>query len=823
MSNEFELEISDELKDRGITRIAKENNTIVIHYNENSIRFDIDYKSWMRTIKNFEDEAKGIINDVLLKSYLKTFLNDKYKEILENDNNTSLDNIKNNGKEIVKIFKYSKYGKIPLHEAAILDDKPIFIKYDHDNKRIETVENIVETTRIIIPPPRNEYPYTSYEFENLEELNKILEMAKGVESIDYLYKICKITHKKYIDQDDHIIAILAADCILTYFQDLFPAIHYSEGIGDNDVGKSSIGYTFEYTGYRVVKGTSISGANYYRVLGTDEPGQCVIIEDEGDSISDDSDKVKILKSGYEYNGQVPKINMNSKNQEQKWFKTYCYKMILAEKSLSHYKAKGLVDRTFSFHCRPGKVKQSIKEVVSENINKSPSLQTQFKEILDFRKLLLLYRLLHYRDPLPRIETGLKNRDNELCKPLLQLFFGTKALDEIISALKEFVKQRKERKANSLEAALYPIIKKIINSLKKDSLYNYQKSIQISFSDIWNEIIDEYDGIEGIEVNSNQYETLDYGPLYKNSLSKSISDKFGATIHRKSKGSIIIFDLEKFEKFEEIYGNDKNNSNEVDIDVKLVVEDTTDRISDIDNSQLQKLEDDNSNNENIIDVQSDDDSKEGISVENVGCVSYVGKSKCVDSITILKDKNDSKTENLENSNSIDEGNVSYVGNVGISARASINKEENEKDILTNNNSMKANSQNNNLPIFNYNNNKIDSLFAADKKRDTHSLEPTYPTLPTSLSGNNKKEYTHLQEPTQPTLLTSAIIEDLSTLQCSMCDYMGIEVDMEVHLVKEHRYEIKKRDDIPGGDFDSKINVILERLKTPDKVCYASTTQ
>ena len=59
-------------------------------------------------------------------------------------------------------------------------------------------------------------------------------------------------------------------------------------------------YTFAYTGYRVVRGTSISGANYYRIFGNVEPGQCTIIEDEADNISEDPDKVKILKAGYEY-------------------------------------------------------------------------------------------------------------------------------------------------------------------------------------------------------------------------------------------------------------------------------------------------------------------------------------------------------------------------------------------------------------------------------------------------------------------------------------------------------------------------------------------
>lgn len=56
----------------------------------------------------------------------------------------------------------------------------------------------------------------------------------------------------------------------------------------------------------MIRGNSITGANYYRVLGTIEPGQCSIIEDEGDSISEDPDKVRILKSGYEYNTKIPK-------------------------------------------------------------------------------------------------------------------------------------------------------------------------------------------------------------------------------------------------------------------------------------------------------------------------------------------------------------------------------------------------------------------------------------------------------------------------------------------------------------------------------------
>jgi hypothetical protein len=348
---------------------------------------------------------------------------------------------------------------------------------------------------------------------------------------------------------------------------LFPATHYSEGIGTNDVGKSSIGYTFEYTGYRVIKGTEISGANYNRVLGSNEPAQCTIIEDEGDSISEDSGKVRILKSGYEYNGKIPKINMNSKNQEQKWFKTFCYKMILAEKSLSQSKAKGLIDRTFSFHCRPGKVNHSIKEVVSENINKNPKLQTLYDELLNYRKLMLCYRLVHYKDSLVEIETGLKNRDNELCKPLLQLFYGTNALKEIIKTLEVFVNQRKQRKLNSIEVVLYPILKSMLHQDGNNQTLVY-------FSDIWKTIIEGVIDGNNDEKKPNQYETVDYGILYKNTLSKLIADRFGAKLNRKANGSILIFDLEKLRRFDELYdesGNNNQLTNTVKIEVKLLEE------------------------------------------------------------------------------------------------------------------------------------------------------------------------------------------------------------------------------------------------------------
>jgi hypothetical protein len=229
------------------------------------------------------------------------------------------------------------------------------------------------------------------------------------------------------------------------------------------VGKSTIGFTFAYTGYRVIRGTSISGANYSRILGNVEPGQCVIIEDEADNISDDPEKVKILKAGYEFDARIPKTNMNSTNQETNWFSPYCYKIILAEKSMSEWKAKGLVDRTFSFICRPGKVRYALKNVVSDTIHKSLEFERLYTELLDFRRLILCYRLIHYDDELPEIKISVINRDEELSYPLLQLFYGTEAFEEIREALEYFISQRRERRSRSKAAAIYPILREFISN------------------------------------------------------------------------------------------------------------------------------------------------------------------------------------------------------------------------------------------------------------------------------------------------------------------------------------------------------------------------
>jgi hypothetical protein len=384
----------------------------------------------------------------------------------------------------------------------------------------------------------------------LEEINSYIDRAKNT-NIAWFYFKAKSIVQRYNDQDQHIINLLAADIVLSHFQDLFSTIHYVNVVGPNEAGKSSIGYTFEYTGYRVVKATSISAPNYYRTLGTIEPGQCTIIEDEADNIEEDSDKMRILKSGYEYNAKVPKINMNTSDQRQNWFYAYSFKIIIAENSLDPDKAKGLLERTLICHCKPSNVDReyTIKDVVSNSYLGNSTKQQLRNELTDFRKLMLCYRLVHYRDP-PISDNNhigsLRNRDKELCGPLVQLFEGTEALPEIISALDHFLDQRKERKANSIEAALYPLI---IDLIEEEQIYESSQGV------IWKLIVGgKYIKGRYDPKKPDQYQTEEYGTLYRNKIGRKILDTFGSGTKRKNNGTIIIFSKEKLRRFENTYSD-----------------------------------------------------------------------------------------------------------------------------------------------------------------------------------------------------------------------------------------------------------------------------
>ena len=71
------------------------------------------------------------------------------------------------------------------------------------------------------------------------------------------------------------------------------------------------------------------------------------------------------------------------------------------------------------------------------------------ELEDIRKLLLVYRLMHYNDKFPDIETNLENREKQLFKPLIRLFLGTDTINNLLDVISNFVNKSREKECQNI--------------------------------------------------------------------------------------------------------------------------------------------------------------------------------------------------------------------------------------------------------------------------------------------------------------------------------------------------------------------------------------
>jgi hypothetical protein len=445
------------------------------------------------------------------------------------------------------VYKYSNKGKDRLREAVIMEGKPYFMAYVISDKGKDFLTSppiIEEKTRILRPPHEEEYPYEPYEFENVEDPNRYLQRVKK-DNIDSLYLEIRQFWLDFNDLDNNSIVLLSAYTLCSYFQDRFSTVFYLIIVGDNGTGKSVIGDTYESLAYRATVITDTTPAIWYRILGSIEHGQVTIVADEADNIGESDRIMSILKSGYDKNKKISRTDNESYKPE--WFYPYCQKIIIAEKSPAEFKARGLLDRSFLIKTYKGFPKYDIKEI--RNPQGNITRKQIFDQINDLRKRLLVYRLIHFKDPLPEIDIGLDGRNKELCKPILQFFYGLGASKEILAeietALQSFIDIKNERKENSLEAMIYP---EIVNAVSKHGNV-------ITSSEIWHYITSTLEG-DLDQKNVNVFNSADYGPVYRNSVIKMICDKFGAKIRHRKTGNELIFNTNYLVNMGKIYGQSK---------------------------------------------------------------------------------------------------------------------------------------------------------------------------------------------------------------------------------------------------------------------------
>jgi hypothetical protein len=434
------------------------------------------------------------------------------------------------------VYKFSDNGKGELMEAVIITGKEYFIKYFHEGKYIK-----VNSIPNLKPPTTQEYPNNNpYEFQSGEETQIYLQRALKETPDSILIKIKNLV-KKFNDVDEKAITLLSANIFGSYFQDRFSTVHYLIIVGANGTGKSAFGDTFESLGYRAVKVTNTTDAFWFRVFGNIEYGQVTIIVEEFDSMDERSQIMTVLKEGYQPNTRVPRMNGNVDKME--FFNPFGFKIIISEKSPNENKARGVLDRSFKIKSYKGIPDYNIKEI--RNPQGNSNRQKLLDEINDLRKLLLMYRLVHIKDPYKEINIGLDGRDEELCKPLLQLFYTLEAtedtLSELESTLQHFLDIKNKRKGQTLEAVIYPVIVNIVAD----------KGEKVPSSQLWQLITDSLEGKRD-DLNENMFISAEYGKMYRNTVTGMICDKFGAEIDHRRHGNTIVFNSKTLGKAGKIY-------------------------------------------------------------------------------------------------------------------------------------------------------------------------------------------------------------------------------------------------------------------------------
>jgi hypothetical protein len=269
------------------------------------------------------------------------------------------------------------------------------------------------------------------------------------------------------------------------------------------------------------------------LLGDLEKGQVTIIIDEANRLEEDPFLQEVLKTGYKGNARVARMldASSSTNAQQRYYFTYCFKMVAANKLPTEWKAEGLMDRFFKAKTSPGEPTMDISDIVEHADD--PENYKVLQQLQYLRKLLFAYRLLHFSEPIPDLKIkGIIGRDAELIKPLIRLFKthgggnnnspkDLKRFGDIKNALHYFIKDRNDDKSDSFDAFVQKETLQLINT-RESMLTSEDKASkefvdgfrEVTFVDLWDTIVKhKLDGKE-VEEERDSLDTALFGRISK---------------------------------------------------------------------------------------------------------------------------------------------------------------------------------------------------------------------------------------------------------------------------------------------------------------------
>lgn len=406
---------------------------------------------------------------------------------------------KEKGKKEVRKIK----GRIKnvFVESIILDDKPVFLC--NVNDEIKLASKLEVDDIIYRPLDESEYGYYPYKFDNFS-LKLIIDNPSTEEQ---LLDKCKEKIDNFIDiceRDKHLIL---GDLFLSYNQDKIDTLHFPFFVGETESGKSSVLHLFRWLAYRCILSEDLPNADIYNFLGTDEEATGTICEDEAQELTKNREKIRTYKGSYSRGSTKPRIiNTESSNKKQVYYKTFCLKLFAGEKVPED---KGFRERLAIVHMTEGLPKGNIKRLEEKE-------KTSFRFL---RNEILLWKVKNINKPLPKIDSELKKRDQELWEDFLAVVSDTKYYQQCQSTVNYYIKQRHQSIWNSVEARIFKII-----------IQRISEKLDINLENFWQYLTNEespQDELAGTKEKESFY-LHDFGSkITRNSLSKLFEDKFQA--------------------------------------------------------------------------------------------------------------------------------------------------------------------------------------------------------------------------------------------------------------------------------------------------------
>lgn len=243
--------------------------------------------------------------------------------------------------------------------------------------------------------------------------------------------------------------------------------------------------------------------------------------------------------------------ISSGGRQPQSYYVYCFKAFTAEKQPDSFKSKAFNERTFVINCFAGDPKYDISEVIkaADDID----LKAQFDELVDVRRCLLIYRLLHCNDPIANVRLDIKNRDKQLCKPLIRLFKNTKALEEIKQSLLKLLQEKKDRKLNTVHAVVYKVLMDIVEEAKKEQTSLDKDAVILEFRQIWDAFVKKVEGTTSPK-HPRSIDTTDYGLVSEQEVGSILRSRFGGEDARTEKVKRLKFSRMKLERLSRNYSS-----------------------------------------------------------------------------------------------------------------------------------------------------------------------------------------------------------------------------------------------------------------------------